>query len=72
MFKCPVTNKLVGPGVRAHRVVLETRTRMYTCWDRNTREEYQTEGTEIVREVLVSEEGRNEILASIAATNLIK
>lgn len=61
MFRCQITDKLIGPGVRANRVVVETRKRIYTNYNPYTRETWETEGWEIVRELLVSDEGKSQL-----------
>ncbi len=42
---------------KPHRIVVETRAVEYKHWDREAEEEWFTQGTEIVRELNVSDEG---------------
>lgn len=53
MYICAITNKVSEPGERMNRVVVETRIREYKDTDGNV----IGTGTEIVKEISVSEEG---------------
>lgn len=60
MFKCSITGKTTRPGEKMHRVVIETRPRVYTEWIREEGEWIELEvgrGFEIVKEIQVSDEG---------------
>lgn len=57
MFKCEITKRLSKPLEKLTKLVVKTRQVEYRHWDRDSEEEWFTQGTEIVREVNVSEEG---------------
>lgn len=57
MFKCEITKRLSKPLEKLNKVVVKTRQVEYRHWDRETEEEWFTQGTEIVREVNATEEG---------------
>lgn len=57
MFHCAITGRVSKPGEGMNKLVIETRTRIYKNWDRDREENWESFGTEIVREVNVSDEG---------------
>ena len=57
MYKCEITGHYSMPGEKLNRVVVKTRTRTYKHWDRESEEEWFSQGTEIVREVNATDEG---------------
>lgn len=59
MFKCQVTGKQSKLGEKLNKIVVQTRTREYKHWDRENEEEWFSHGTEIVREINASDEGRD-------------
>lgn len=59
MFKCGILGKQSRSGEKCHKVIVETRPKQYRHWDYENEEEWFTQGTEIVREVSATEEGKN-------------
>lgn len=57
MYHCKITGKVSGRGEGMNKLVVATRVKKYQNWDRNREEYFDTFGTEIVKEVSVSEEG---------------
>ena len=57
MFICAIRNKATKAGEGMNKLVLETRMRKYKNWDRDKEENWDSFGSEIVREVSVSDEG---------------
>lgn len=57
MFRCEVTGVQSKEGEKPHRLVVETRPRQYRHWDREAEEEWFSNGSEVVREVIASDEG---------------
>lgn len=56
MFKCQATNKVVPAGVPANRLVTHIRNKTYYRTNKYGDEVVSGQGTEIVREILVSKE----------------
>ena len=59
MFVCGITGQQSKPGEKCHRITVETRAKTYKHWDKEAEEEWFSHGTEIVREINASEEGRD-------------
>ena len=63
MFKCQITNKISKPGEKQFKIVTETRQREYTEESWNRKEKISVTktfyGSEIVKEILLTEEGYN-------------
>jgi hypothetical protein len=59
MYKCQVTGKQSKPGEKLNKIVVQTRAREYKHWDRENEEEWFSHGTEIVREINATDEGRD-------------
>jgi hydrogenase maturation factor HypE len=57
MFICGITKKMSNPGEKVRRLVVQTRTKEYKNYDRETEENWSSFGTEIVKEVNATEEG---------------
>jgi len=57
MFKCQVTNKLSKPLQKLNRLVIKTRPIQYRHWNRESEEEWFTNGFETVREINATDEG---------------
>jgi len=57
MYICQVTGKQSKPGEKLHKIVVQTRACEYKCWDRESEEEWFSQGWEIVKEINASEEG---------------
>lgn len=60
MFKCQVTKKNSKLGEKLNRIVIQTRTKIYTqkIWDEGEAVEIETgRGYEIVKEIMASDEG---------------
>jgi len=57
MYICAITGNQSKPGEKCHRLVVETRPKTYKHWDRESEEEWFTQGTEIVREVNATRAG---------------
>lgn len=57
MYICKITGHVTKPGVGMNKLVIETRVKKYQNWDRGREEWFETFGSEIVKEVSVSDEG---------------
>lgn len=57
MFICGITKKMSKPGEKVRRLVVQTRTKEYKNYDRETEENWSSFGTEIVKEVNATEDG---------------
>jgi len=57
MFICAITQKISASGETLNKVVLKSRQKVYKNWDADREEYWESFGTEIVKEVAVSEEG---------------
>lgn len=57
MYKCAITGRLSKPNEKLNKIVVETRAKTYVNWDYEAEEEWQSFGTEIVKEVDASEAG---------------
>jgi hypothetical protein len=57
MFKCQITGKTSKPYEKVNRIVIETRVKVYDNWDHENEEQWNSHGTETVREINASEEG---------------
>lgn len=57
MFICAVTRKVSSPGEAQNKIVVKSRQKVYKNWDNDQEEYWESFGTEIVKEVAVSEEG---------------
>ena len=65
MFYCQATKRLVPAGETAHKLVTHIRHRTYTRVNHKTKQEETIgQGTEIVREILVSKEYHAEAIAN--------
>lgn len=58
MFICQVTGKNSKEGEKPNRIVVQTRSKTYKHWDRENEEEWFSHGTEIVKEVNATDEGK--------------
>lgn len=57
MFIDAITGRVSKSGEGQIKLVIETRQRTYKNWDRDAEENWESFGTEIVKEVNVTEEG---------------
>ena len=57
MFICSITQKVTHAGEAQNKITLKARQRVYKNWDAEREEYWESFGTEIVKEVCVSEEG---------------
>jgi hypothetical protein len=57
MYKCMVTGKLSREGEKLNKITIETREKIYTHWDREAEENWESRGIEIVRELNASQAG---------------
>jgi hypothetical protein len=65
MFKCQVSGLFSKPNDPAHRVVTQVRNKVYHRWDHKINDYVVVgHGKEIVKEILVSREVANSMLAS--------
>jgi len=63
-YRCQITNRVSKPGLPLHKIIVETRPKEYTKWAKNEDTEEWEEvfaafGSEIVRELSVSQEGKD-------------
>jgi hypothetical protein len=73
MFRCQGSGKLVTKGEDAHRLVTHIRNKTYYCVNHRTGlPEFVGEGTEIVREILVSREYYQQAIADGFQPELVK
>ena len=73
MYYCQATKKLSQPNEPAHKLVTHVRSKTYYAWDRK-RQDYVAvgQGTEIVREILVSKEYHAQKMAEGFQPQLVK
>lgn len=57
MYKCQIRNVNSQLGEKLNRLTVASRPRVYKHWDEENEEEWFTHGTEIVKEIQVSDSG---------------
>lgn len=58
MFICQITGRVSREGDKPHRIVVATRAKTYENWDYENEEKWFSYGTEIVKEVNASDDGK--------------
>ena len=64
MFICQKTKKVIGPGISPVKVVVQTRVKNYENYNPKTKRMVYSQGTEIVKEIVVSQEAYQQMLAN--------
>lgn len=64
MFICQKTKKVIGPNVSPVKVVVQTRLKKYENYNPKTKRMVYSEGTEIVKEIVVSPEAYQQMLTN--------
>jgi hypothetical protein len=62
MFICQKTKKAIGPGISPVKVVVQTRRKTYENYNPKTKKMVYSEGTEIVKELVVSHEAYEQMI----------
>jgi hypothetical protein len=57
MYKCQVTGRYSREGEKINKIVIETREKIYLHYDREAEENWESRGSEIVRELNASKAG---------------